>query len=221
MKKKLTIIALFTCFIGFSQTGINTQRPTATLDVNGDLRVRNIPLTNVSTENVVIADSLGNMKKTSLSNIISNVNSYSPLLAGIFRLVNNINCPCDKKVIVYDEIVRLNSDLIEYNGTTGSFTIKEDGLYQIQMQTGIGNNTVNDDIVYGVLNASNQWIGRATSSYAKGNGARFFSYYSTTLYLTANQVIKMGVYLQSGLIQGIQTGGTGNGNVTNLTIVKY
>jgi len=62
-------------------------------------------------------------------------------------------------------------------------------------------------------------IGRATFSSTNTN--RQFRVYTTTLQFNAGDRFSVGVYLGNGSVQGIQTGDTGNGNVTNFSVVKY
>lgn len=64
--KKLILLLLPT--LASSQVGINTQTPSAILDVNGDLRVRQIPTVNTA-QYVLVVDNNGNVKKMALSAI--------------------------------------------------------------------------------------------------------------------------------------------------------
>ncbi|MCS3529443.1 C-type lectin domain-containing protein [Chryseobacterium sp. JUb7] len=56
----LSIMLFSTC--AFSQVGINTLTPTSTLDINGTLRVRDIPDGDIN-DSLVVKDSNGNIKK--------------------------------------------------------------------------------------------------------------------------------------------------------------
>ncbi|WP_298556160.1 hypothetical protein [uncultured Algibacter sp.] len=51
------------CNLSFSQIGINTTDPTKDLDVNGELRIRNLPINNLATS-VLTADADGNISKS-------------------------------------------------------------------------------------------------------------------------------------------------------------
>ena len=48
--KQMLLIIVFGCFFqsGFSQVGINTTTPLSTLDINGNLNVKEIGLANVT-----------------------------------------------------------------------------------------------------------------------------------------------------------------------------
>ena len=76
MTKKYTfILLLFLNNIITAQVGIETTSPTATLDVNGTVRVRN--LTSLNSEpaikdSIVISDGLGNIKRVSSKQIYNN-----------------------------------------------------------------------------------------------------------------------------------------------------
>lgn len=67
MKK---LILLLFPVVTFSQVGVNTTSPSATLDVNGDLRVRQIPTVNTANYVLVVDDS-GNVEKMALSSLNS------------------------------------------------------------------------------------------------------------------------------------------------------
>lgn len=61
-----------------SQVGINTTSPTKDLDINGELRIRNLPDANISNSNLLVADVNGNVGKSDffiLSNVVSSVAS--------------------------------------------------------------------------------------------------------------------------------------------------
>ncbi|HLW32395.1 MAG TPA: hypothetical protein VKX40_09040 [Aequorivita sp.] len=70
----LVKILLFVTSLGFSQVGINTTNPTKDLDINGELRIRNLP---VQTGDFLLgADHDGNIGKTSVF-LISDINSIA------------------------------------------------------------------------------------------------------------------------------------------------
>lgn len=72
--KKLILLLLPTLL--FSQVGVNTTQPSATLDVNGDLRVRQVPTVNTANY-VLVVDNDGNVKKMLVS-ALSNSNGTCP-----------------------------------------------------------------------------------------------------------------------------------------------
>lgn len=58
---KQSILLLLLPFLVFSQVGINTTTPTATFDVNGNVRIRQIPNGNISDSILVVNN--GNIRK--------------------------------------------------------------------------------------------------------------------------------------------------------------
>ncbi|KPH13171.1 hypothetical protein AMQ68_11860 [Chryseobacterium sp. ERMR1:04] len=68
MKKNLMALILFPSIV-FSQVGINTTTPTNTLDVNGDLRVRQIDVAAETPEYILAPDANGVITKTLASSL--------------------------------------------------------------------------------------------------------------------------------------------------------
>jgi hypothetical protein len=66
--KKLIITSLFP-ILGFGQVGINTTNTTATLDVNGNFRIRQIP--QGTTNDSILVVSNGHVRKIAMSVVIS------------------------------------------------------------------------------------------------------------------------------------------------------
>lgn len=72
MKKTNLLIFCMISEIMIAQVGINTNSPTATLDVNGEVRIRSLP-TSSSTPNVMLTiDSNGNISKRTSPNLRKN-----------------------------------------------------------------------------------------------------------------------------------------------------
>ena len=68
----LPVILIFAMSLSSAQVGINTTNPTKDLDINGELRIRNLP---TQTENTLLAaDSDGNIGKANVY-LISDINS--------------------------------------------------------------------------------------------------------------------------------------------------
>ena len=66
MKKIMFLAALTLGITAFAQTGINTSSPTKTLDVNGEARVRTLPLGNTTGKKFVVADGDGNLGRANV-----------------------------------------------------------------------------------------------------------------------------------------------------------
>lgn len=75
MKKDLIILlTILSSGLIHSQVGINIEEPTATLDVNGNTKVRKLPLGS-SMDDVIVTDNDGNLKKVSRDSFGSGGNS--------------------------------------------------------------------------------------------------------------------------------------------------
>lgn len=220
MKANLLFIALILFTNMYAQVGINTNSPTTSLDVNGDARIRQIDDVTESPNYLLTADDDGNIKKVETTVISSGVpTSYSPKMAGIFRLTTDVTCAtCDRRVIPFNQNVVSNEEYLQVN-SNGVYTILSEGLYQFTVQVGVNSVTANSDIIIGILNTTGNWVGRATFSTSNTN--RQFRVYTTTLQFNAGDRFSIGINMGSGSVQGTQTGSTGNGNVTNFSVVKY
>lgn len=64
MKTNLTTLSLLFYFCSFAQVGIGTTDPTKDLDVNGELRVRNLPP--ITSNEFLVSDPEGNVGSTTL-----------------------------------------------------------------------------------------------------------------------------------------------------------
>lgn len=129
--KTLTAIFLSSLpFLLYCQVGINTEQPTSMLDINGDLRIRSVPVNNTQT-NILVIESDGKVsqnqtlglqtRKTFIratgSTSMSLINLT--ILQGWYQIGFNTSA--------FDE----NS---EYSTTTYLYTAKQDGIYDIYVQ---------------------------------------------------------------------------------------
>ena len=146
MTRKYTfLLLLFLNNIITAQVGIETSSPTATLDVNGTVRVRNLLSYNIEPaikDSIVISDGLGNIKRTSSKQIHnSNIKTF---IKGSFASTATLS------LSIVSGSVKIPFDFVdfdvntEFNTTDNSFTPKQDGLYEINVQIKSG----------GVLSAS-------------------------------------------------------------------
>lgn len=75
MKNIITLICVFSLYFAFSQnTGINTPNPTETLDINGGVRIRDIPITG-SHRSVVVIDDTGKLYQLPYDSLQSSANT--------------------------------------------------------------------------------------------------------------------------------------------------
>lgn len=77
MKNFLFVLLLLPLTL-WSQVGINTTIPTKTLDVNGQVRVRDLPLGDI-TDYLVVTTANGELRKIPISTLIT-VNNTCPIL---------------------------------------------------------------------------------------------------------------------------------------------
>ncbi len=83
MKRKFFLLFSLMSQVVFSQVGINTPSPTKTLDVNGDMRIRNVSSTNSDNIDFLVKDNEGNISSVSRSFFSQSV---SGVLSNIFYL---------------------------------------------------------------------------------------------------------------------------------------
>ena len=119
----------------FSQVGVGTTEPTASLDINGNLRIRNIQ---EETEEKIAADSILVISRDGTVNRISSKKVYESniksAVSGNFTGTGNITLTLGSNVakIPFNAVAfDLNN---EFNTTTNTFTAKQDGIYQVYAQ---------------------------------------------------------------------------------------
>lgn len=145
--------------------GINNPTPTNTLDINGDLRIRETEFSNNSLDTPLVIDENGIVKKD-LRNKPSN----------FFRGYSNRNFTSSSASGSVSTILGISPIGINtsYNTTTGIFDVVTTGIYKVTITatlTGSGGN-----FITGLKNAtSNRWITRSTytSSANTGTGRTF------------------------------------------------
>ena len=119
----------------FSQVGINTQSPTASLDINGDLRIRTITeelVPDVAKDSVLVISRDGTVKSMPAKKVIKAAvptavkGSFSSGgLISLSLLSGSAVLPFDSED--FDE----NN---EYDTSTYTFTAKQDGIYSVSTQ---------------------------------------------------------------------------------------
>lgn len=129
MKHILNILLILIPTIVFSQVGINTAQPTATLDVNGNLRIRKVLQGSVSDSILVINN--GYVKKIALSqlqisnNVCPNLDSSSTGYYLLFKSTSSIPNPNNSLVISGKNFVSAgtwvnnNTYYYSYSNTSG------------------------------------------------------------------------------------------------------
>lgn len=136
MKMKLISLLLALCpFCLCAQVGIGTTSPTATLDVNGTLRIRQTDLNlsdSSAKDSVLVVNRIGDVSRVSARQI---VNSYlKTFVKGNFSTTSdkNLSLSSGTKRVPFDaEEIDLNN---EFDTSTNTFTAKQSGIYAVNVQ---------------------------------------------------------------------------------------
>jgi len=207
---------------------------------------RGLLIYNTITQNDVLEDNFYYFDGTKWNPLLSNNNNKAvivPELAAALRLEHNITLKEIKTPITFDKnILSQKNNLIDYDFSDGTFTIQQDGTYCITLQVGLTQIVEKQDIVIGIIAAKeldqisgkhynkNDWMGRSTFSavYDDNKSDRTFSTYTTYISFKKGDKFQAAVKVDEirtagakTAIQGIQTGSSGDGNITNISIVKY
>lgn len=222
MTKAIFTIGFFLIiFHMFGQTtGINTQNPTETLDVNGNIRVRNINANvgNGTTDRRVVADADGVLKTL-------DSDDYTFFHA---RLTSDqtLSSAALTNTILFDVPVA-TSPFYTYINATGVLTFNSPGLYHIVLQGGFTEFTAGNHLLLGILdNTTDQYIGRGSHWAAadrSGGVGQIFNYVTMLDVPNAGFQIRCIAYASNsgtGVLLANESGASGSGNVTNLTIQK-
>lgn len=131
MKKILfTLSGVLCATLTFGQVGINIEEPTSMLDINGDIRIRRVPVNDTLT-NILVINSDGEVFQnqtfglSNLKTFIKGSGSTSMSLVSLAILQG------------WYQIGFNNTDFdenTEYSTTTYLYTAKQDGIYDIYVQ---------------------------------------------------------------------------------------
>ena len=131
--KNLIFFLLFFPLIGYSQIGIGTETPTRTLDINGDLRIRNTPATtreSAAKDSILVVDLQGNVDRTTSQQVI--YSHFKSFVRGNFGTSGNTNIPASGTGLI--KFSNKDFDLSnDYSLSTGVFTAKIAGIYHINI----------------------------------------------------------------------------------------
>lgn len=137
MKTKIYSFALaLTAISAFSQVGINTATPTATLDVNGTVKVRDIPASTTLPGYDILALNQGSAQISKvdpqlLYNSISNPTVFAAKKTTGFSLLSLQLFPTDFKVINFLAAERNIGTGSLFSDTDYSYVIPSTGVYQV------------------------------------------------------------------------------------------
>ncbi len=245
MNKNLFLMGLILLgSILFSQVGVGTNVPdsSSVLDISSSDKGVLFPRVNLisSTDIVTIPNPANGLViyNTNTQNDIEEDNFYYwngsvwslfnkiPSSAKAIELVSFYRKTSDQNLtagvispITFDEVVFNSSDHVSFSGSD-TFTALKDGFYIMDFQVGVLNPRANTDMLVGVCNISNKWIGRGTFSVS--NDKRTYRSYTTALDLNSGDTFKACFHNAAPVtIQGDQTGTTGTGNITNIEISYF
>lgn len=162
MKKNYLGLAFLSSGLFFAQIGINIAQPTATLDVNGNVKVRDIAISNNTDDITLVADQTGIIKKR--------ITDSKGLLKGYLSADFEAGKISDD-IFKVTKIKIIDDPGNNFNSNTGVFMAPVDGLYKITMTltstytTGPGNPSGTANVNYAVglgkvINNDNKWINR-------------------------------------------------------------
>ncbi|OIQ22667.1 hypothetical protein [Lacinutrix sp. MedPE-SW] len=134
MNFKILLFCLIS-YSAFSQVGIGTTAPTASLDINGNLRIRSLDQeTNENTirDSILVVSSDGIVKRVESRKIVQAV--LKTAVKGKFSTSSLVNLTLvgNEALIPFDDEDFDVND--EFNTTTHEFVAKQDGIYSLYAQ---------------------------------------------------------------------------------------
>ncbi|SHE99213.1 hypothetical protein [Chryseobacterium sp. OV279] len=198
--------------------GIGTTAPTEKLDIiTGNARIRNIN-TNVGiggTDRVVVADATGVLKTI-------NFNSYSLFHA---RLAASQSLATTTIATLVFSGPLATSPYYSYNTSTGVLTFNQAGNYLVTLQASFTNMAAGTQLVLGIRPVPDaDYLGRGShynASANSGNIGELMNYTTLLIIPTAGYQVRFtAAPNQNATVLATETGSTGSGNVTNVTVQK-
>jgi len=133
--KILLYLALFISAHAIAQVGINTTAPTASLDIDGDLRIRNVPvetIMEVAQDSVLVISRDGRVKTISATEITESAMASN--VKGKFSSMGliGVSLSTGPATIPFNSEEWDAND--EFDTSTNTFTAKQDGIYEVNLQ---------------------------------------------------------------------------------------
>ena len=134
MKKIYLLYFIFYLTPIFSQVGIETTSPTASLDINGNLRVRSSTATNNETaakDSILVTNNLGNVMRISSQKVIQSY--FKTCIKGSFTSSSDVSLTLSSgaKKIPFD-FIEFDANN-EFNTSNSTFTATQGGIYSIDI----------------------------------------------------------------------------------------
>lgn len=198
--------------------GIATTAPTERLDVaTGNIRIRDINtnIGNGTTDRVVVADTNGILKTLDFG-------TYTLFHA---RLAANQNLVANAITPLLFAAPLATSPLYSYNTGTGIMTFNQPGNYLVAMQASFTNILAGSQLLMGIRPfPDGPYLGRGSHYNAVDNSGtigELMNYTTMIIVPSAGyQVRFVAVTISNSTVLSTETGGTGSGNVTNITVQK-
>ncbi|MDL1913693.1 MAG: hypothetical protein FDW93_04115 [Bergeyella sp.] len=242
MIKLFLPIFIFFCIQLLAQNGrvgINMSKPSHTLDVNGDVRVRALEKgISYNGEKILISDNQGVIKSTNRENIapapseIGSVIYDGKKLIVAQEMVSLLDGDFTIKVVNVPKVINtINKKIVDsYNGLDrGVFKVREKGLYQILINAQLHADAQTTNPVVGLWNDSSQgWVARVSDSYtapSTKNKNRFQTYTLLTVAeLVPNNSYSFRIALEGKPalveVKALSKGITGIGSVSYVSVKR-
>ncbi|REC79350.1 hypothetical protein DRF60_05860 [Chryseobacterium elymi] len=201
-----------------ANVGIGTTNPTDKLDVaSGNARIRDIN-SNIGiggTDRVVVADATGVLKTI-------NFNSYSLFHA---RLTANQSLTTATISTLVFSAPLATSPYYSYSTSTGILTFNQAGNYLVTLQASFTNMAAGTQLLLGIRPVPDaDYLGRGSHYNAAANSGsvgELMNYTTLLIIPTAGYRVRFtAAPNQNATVLATETGSTGSGNVTNVTIQK-
>lgn len=201
---------------GNGNVGIGTAAPTNTLHISSTanpLRIQGLAQ-GTGSENQLLIDGSGVVKMSSQS-------AYSLFYARLKADQSLVPSPI---TLVYDAPLA-NSSLYTYDTTNGRMTFNQPGNYLVTMQAGFTNTTVGKQLILGIRPFPDApYLGRGSHYSAtelNGTTGELMQYTTLIQVPTAGyQVVFIATCQGTATVLKDESGSTGSGNVTNITVQK-
>ncbi|WP_010253415.1 hypothetical protein [Myroides injenensis] len=225
MRFNIVIFYLLIVFYGQyiiaqDKIGVNVDLPTVELDIDGEVRFRS--LSNSQLTNVLARDKEGKLHKVDLVHLIlEHLQTIKvPTIAAVYHMDKDMEMDKNKLyAIKLNKEIVLNKQCLSYDENTAVFTVNEAGVYTITLQAGPSSG-VYENVIGLVDGKTKKWLGR--SSWNQVNHDRTYNVFTITLKLAKGDKFYPGVIVSvPKQLIGIETGTTGNGSMTNITITKF
>lgn len=222
-KNILTIIAIVLSISSYGQVGINTVSPTSTLDINGDLRVRQTDLSSTNDATIVV-DANGVVKKKLVDTKgIVRIQLIGTYTAG--TSITTIYKPAGTNILK-----ELDDPGNDYNPSTGIFIAPATGLYRLNLTAASsptpGSGSMVAALVIGIAQTSdNKWVMRFTTpidtiinGVGTGSSSGISNSYVGVVQLIQGQAYYLGISCYQSLLSTPTDSTTGPGAGTSFEI---